>query len=141
MKPKYVSQSGKDALQIVSFHGTEVPIGFIAFHRKERHLDCMSGHGFVTTTFPGAKKSTKAPCVCAVARAERKLKEIGKEAFEREGAEWLAKAQASIAVMVHEERVAKISPRTDLDGNIHLRNMNEEGDSVVQVPPEGSEDE
>lgn len=117
MGTKLWVQQGADGLHVINFHGASIPIGFIAFHRKERHLACTSGHGFIATRYPGAEKSIKVPCECAVGRAQKKLKAVGKEAFEAEGADWLGKAKVSVAIKVVGEEKTALAPLVQAPGD------------------------
>lgn len=81
------------ALSKVSFHGASVAIGFVASHRKPKHLDCESGRGFLTMIEPGGKRLL-VTCPCAERLAKKRLVAVGFAEFERLGAEWAKKANS-----------------------------------------------
>jgi hypothetical protein len=71
----------------IAFMGLKVPLGFLGTFRKEKHLDCHSGRGFLTIIQPGGAK-TLSLCPCASERAKKKCKELGGEAFVELARKW-----------------------------------------------------
>lgn len=71
----------KSPLSIVDFHGARVAFAFIITFKKDNHGGC-NGQGFQKFTNP----TRTATCKCAVDRARKRLIEVGRTAFEAEGA-------------------------------------------------------
>jgi hypothetical protein len=86
----------------ISFGGAQIPLGFLASHRKKSHLICESNYGFVVLTQPGTKKKINMVCECVTPRAAKKLRQVGVAGFELLGEEWLAAEKIKIAE--HEAR-------------------------------------
>lgn len=81
----------------ISFGGAQIPVGFLASHRKKNHFICESNYGFIIRTDPGTKKKINAVCQCAIPRAAKKLKQVGVAGLEKLGDEWLAAEKIKIA--------------------------------------------
>ena len=86
----------------IPFGGANIPLGFLASHRKKNHSICQSNYGFIVRTEPGSDKKINMVCGCVTPRAAKKLRQVGVAAFEQLGEEWLAAEKIKIAE--HEER-------------------------------------
>ena len=86
----------------ISFGGANIPLGFLASHRKKSHLICQSNYGFVVRTQPGSDKKINMVCECVTPRAVKKLRQVGVAGFEKLGEEWLAAEKERIKE--HEEQ-------------------------------------
>lgn len=64
-----------------------IPIGFLASMRKKHHSPCAKGGGFVEKPIPGHGMA-KVVCMCAVNRAQKKMKQVGVSHFVTLGQEW-----------------------------------------------------
>ncbi len=81
----------------ISFGGAQIPLGFLASHRKKNHNLCEGNFGFVTRSMPGHAKKINAVCDCVIPRAAKKLRQVGVAGFEKLGEDWLVLERAKIA--------------------------------------------
>ena len=80
----------------INVGGIEVPIGFLASHRKKLHAPCKKGNGFVVMRTKAGLVNHL--CPCAVAKGIKKLKQIGGVAWAQLGKEWLDAEMARLAL-------------------------------------------
>lgn len=81
----------------IPFGGANIPLGFLASHRKKSHAICQSNYGFVVRTEPGSDKKINMVCECVTPRAAKKLRQVGVAGFEKLGEEWLAAERIKIS--------------------------------------------
>lgn len=79
----------------INVAGENVPIGFLASHRKKHHLPCKATNGFIVM------KTKAGPvnhvCPCAVGRAIKKLRQVKMKAWLQLAGEWLEAEKARLA--------------------------------------------
>jgi hypothetical protein len=92
-------------LGLINVGGIDVPIGFLASHRKKHHEPCKKYSGFIVLKVKGELVNHVCPCV--VPQAIKKLKKVGRDEWSRLAGEWLA---------LEKVRLAEDEKRCELEG-------------------------
>ena len=79
----------------IDFYGARVPIGFLGTFRKKKHPPCAALGGFVVANHLGGKKANVL-CHCAIAQAQKKLRQVKRSGFEQLGRDWREAAMKAV---------------------------------------------
>ncbi|TAL43048.1 MAG: hypothetical protein EPN91_07165 [Salinibacterium sp.] len=90
-QPKTVTKTVGSHVSPIEFYGSTVPVGFLGSQRKKNCRLCQED-GFLHRV-----DGHHVLCSCAVMRAHRQLRDLGRAAFVTAGAEWLKEAMVRVA--------------------------------------------